>query len=228
MKTAKSQLRAAIFDFDGVLADSLPALLEVAGRLAKREGWTLPDATEIERMRDLDSRTVISRSGIPLRRLPSLIRRVRREMAGRAHALGSFPGLDQALRQLAENGFVLGIVTSNGDGAVERFLESHRWTSLFAGLETGSSLFGKSRLIRRWLDRRNIPANAAAYVGDETRDVEAARRCGALAVAAGWGYASEKALRETKPDRFVRTPAELPGALRAAEPPPRPPNETNP
>jgi HAD superfamily hydrolase (TIGR01509 family) len=42
--------------------------------------------------------------------------------------------------------------------------------------------------ILRVCERLGVPAQAAAYVADAPIDLEAARRAGAVAVAAGWGH----------------------------------------
>ena len=47
------------------------------------------------------------------------------------------------------------------------------------------------------------------YVGDETRDIEAAREAGLAMTAVTWGYNSEQALSALGPQHIVRSPGEL-------------------
>ena len=54
-----------------------------------------------------------------------------------------------------------------------------------------------------------MPLTAAIYVGDETRDVEAARKAGVQIIAVGWGLNSRASLLLQNPDFIVDSPEEL-------------------
>ena len=47
------------------------------------------------------------------------------------------------------------------------------------------------------------------YVGDEVRDIKAAKRAGMKIIAASWGYNEREALEKYKPDLIVDRPVEL-------------------
>jgi HAD superfamily hydrolase (TIGR01509 family) len=65
--------------------------------------------------------------------------------------------------------------------------------------------------IVRVCERLGVPAQAAAYVADSPIDLEAARRAGALPIAAGWGHLYQP----SAPARVVALrPGELLGLLR--------------
>ena len=49
------------------------------------------------------------------------------------------------------------------------------------------------------------------YVGDETRDIEAAREAGLRIAAVTWGYNAEETLAGLSPDHLLRSPGELLG-----------------
>ena len=50
-------------------------------------------------------------------------------------------------------------------------------------------------------------------MGDEIRDIEAARKAGVRVASVGWGYNHVDALRERQPDELLLTVAELPAVL---------------
>ena len=54
-----------------------------------------------------------------------------------------------------------------------------------------------------------IPAAAALSIGDETRDIDAAREVGMRAGAVLWGYASEAVLTAHAPDTLFRGPQDI-------------------
>jgi phosphoglycolate phosphatase len=67
--------------------------------------------------------------------------------------------------------------------------------------DCSASIFGKPAKFRRILLRRSgvDPAQAIA-IGDETRDIEAARATGIACAAVTWGYAAPNALKALGPD----------------------------
>lgn len=204
-----------LFDFDGTLADSFRATLAAGNRIAAAHGYRRLHEEEALALRSQGIREVLRQTEIPLRRLPAWMRQMRRELHEEARGMKPHPGLAEALSTLRKAGIPLGLVTSNSRENVELFLQNSGWTGWFTYLETGSNLFGKSRLIRRLLEQARIPASQAAFVGDEERDVAAAHKAGVRAVAVAWGYNDRPVLARSGPDRIVDRPEELPGCFLA-------------
>jgi phosphoglycolate phosphatase len=82
-------------------------------------------------------------------------------------------------------------------------------TVIFDFIHTATNLFGKHRALRRLLCKRRIPPEGVFYVGDQGRDVVAARRCRVKAIAAAWGYQSKVKLLGRDPDFLAETPADI-------------------
>ena len=74
-------------------------------------------------------------------------------------------------------GFALGIITSNTEVNVQIFLRSHG-LELFDFVRCSSKLLGKARMIRSVIRRQHVRAADILFVGDETRDIEAAKKAG--------------------------------------------------
>ena len=47
------------------------------------------------------------------------------------------------------------------------------------------------------------------YIGDETRDIDAAKQCGISAVAVTWGFNSEAIIAKHNPHYLVRHPKDI-------------------
>ena len=77
----------------------------------------------------------------------------------------------------------------------------------------GASLFGKPARLRQVLRAAGVPAAAAIYVGDETRDAEAAAQVGVAFGAVTWGYAAAEALLARRPAHVFGAPGEILGLL---------------
>jgi phosphoglycolate phosphatase len=89
---------------------------------------------------------------------------------------------------------------AKGSREIVRALEIPAWKlPLIAAFESGSSMFGKAARIRRLLRRSGVPASEAMLIGDETRDVEAARKAGVASGAVTWGYTKPEAFEAIRP-----------------------------
>jgi len=86
-----------------------------------------------------------------------------------------------------------------------RFIDN----SLFDFISGTSPLWGKAQHLKRLLKEHKLPKQEVIMVGDELRDIEAARQCGIKIAAVSWGYNSHEALEEAKPDWLLEHPKEL-------------------
>lgn len=206
-------MNTIIFDFDGTIADSFDTILAVTNRLAVEFGYDPASPSEIKNLQNLSSREILKQSRIPLYKLPYLLRRLKREMQHEIQHIQPFPGILEALDCLHKQGYALGILTSNTEENVSFFLEIHGVSDLFLFVHSSVSLFGKSRHINQLLRAYSLSQNAVIYVGDETRDIEAAHQSNVKIVSVGWGFNSVQALKEAKPDCLIREPEELIGAI---------------
>jgi phosphoglycolate phosphatase len=191
--------RLVIFDFDGTLADTFPWILSVMDHLADRFGYERVDPAEIETLRGSDPRTLIQKYNVPLWKIPSMAGYVRGLMAKDVHRLGLFPGIGDLLNELARQGAVLAVVTTNSCENVTRVLGPDT-AALISHFECGVDLFGKQDKIRRVLRKSGISAREAIAIGDEMRDIEAAKQAGVTSGAVAWGYATVSALEARGPD----------------------------
>jgi phosphoglycolate phosphatase len=125
-----------------------------------------------------------------------------------AHQIELFPGTPDLLEQLAATGVKIALVTSNAEANARKILGAEH-AARIDFYACGSSLFGKAPKFRRVLRKMGIPATATLAVGDETRDIDAAREVGMRAGSVLWGYASEEVLTALNPDALFRTPQDI-------------------
>ena len=112
-----------------------------------------------------------------------------------------FPQLESVLPKLSEK-YVLGIVTSNDPVNVKKFLLAHN-LDYFAFVYSDGSLFGKGKIIKNLLHKYSYAPENVIYVGDEVRDIDAARTAGINVVSVTWGLNSKKVLLENNPDFLI-------------------------
>jgi phosphoglycolate phosphatase len=206
--------KLVIFDFDGTLADSARWLSEELNPLARRFGFREVSAAQIEELRGCDSRGVLARLGVPAWKLPFIARHLRRRMKQDAEAIPLVPGAKALLRRLAGQGVVLGVVSSNSADNVRRILGPEA-AALVEHYACGAGLFGKAAKFRKVLRRARIAATETLCIGDETRDIEAARQAGLACGAVAWGYATRDVLAAGAPTWLFETPDEVATRLAA-------------
>jgi phosphoglycolate phosphatase len=196
-----------IFDFDGTLADSGPFMSQAFNKAAARFGFRQLSRDEIEAMRGRDTRTVIRELGVPIWRLPQIAAYMRR-LAQQGPAAPLFPGIAALLHTLHGAGAKLAVVSSNSEDVVRRAL-GEDCATLVLVYACNASMFGKAAKFRRVLKRTAVAADRAIAVGDETRDIEAARTADIACGAVGWGYATPAVLQAHTPDFFFHTPDDI-------------------
>ena len=201
----------AIFDFDGTLADSFPWFCSVLNQTAARFGFRQVADDEVDTLRDLDTRAVIASLGVPAWKLPMIATHMRKLAAASARDIPLHPGAADALMALHATGVTVAIVSSNAEPTIRAVLGDAQ--GLVAYYACGASLWGKPAKFRAVLKALNVPASRAIAIGDEVRDIQAARATGLSAASVAFGFNTPGALRAHKPDEFFETFADLSARL---------------
>ena len=198
-----------MFDFDGTLADSLAAIVTITNRLAPEFGYRPTPLEEVDALKGLTARQLIRHSGIPLFKIPALLRRVRSELRQQTAQIPPCLGMPTVIRQLHAQNHALGVITSNTPEAVKAFLAVHDLEQCFFAIDGGGTLFRKGKLILTCLERHQLAPDRTVYVGDEVRDIDAARFAGVRPISVTWGFNNREALIAARPDWLIDNPERL-------------------
>ncbi|MBE9224237.1 HAD-IA family hydrolase [Phormidium sp. LEGE 05292] len=202
-------IKVIIFDFDGTVADTFDALVTISNNLAPEFGYLPATPEEISTIKDLTTREIIQQSGVAIYKLPFIIRKIIAELNNKIHTLSPVEGIKTALVELKNQGNQLGIITSNDKENVQVFLQNNELLDLFDFIYSGTRIFGKSRVINNFLRQANLRPAEIVYVGDETRDIEAAKKSNIKVIAVSWGFNSRNILKQQKPDFLIEHPQQL-------------------
>src|SRR3990167_4852620 len=198
-----------IFDFDSTLVDSFLTVIEKFNLLADEFKFRKISSDEIDSLRDLTSRELVKYLEIPIYKIPSVLRSARKHMRSEMQVLSPFTYLPEVLQNLYNRQVPLGILTSNSSENVTEWLEHNKMQHLFKFIHVESSYFGKKRIVRKIIKTYKMERPQIFYIGDETRDVEAAKECNVYSVAVTWGFNSEKILTQHQPHYIVRKPDDI-------------------
>jgi phosphoglycolate phosphatase len=118
------------------------------------------------------------------------------------------------LSRLSDAGIGLALVSSNSERNICAILGTEI-ARRFHYYECGVSLFGKSSRFGKVLRRSGTLARDAICIGDEIRDLDAARRQGIAFGAVTWGYTAPDGLIARSPDVVFRSVDEIANRLAA-------------
>lgn len=213
-------IKVIIFDFDGTVADTFDALVTISNSLAPEFGYLPANPEDLPKIKDLTTREIIQRSGVAIYKLPFILRKVIAQLNSRIHTLSPVEGMKPALFELKKQGNKLGIITSNNRENVQVFLQNNGLLDLFDFIYCGTKIFGKSRVINNFLRQANLRPGEIVYVGDETRDIEAAKKSNIKVIAVSWGFNSGNILKQQKPDFLIEHPQQLIEVIKLLQNPP--------
>lgn len=202
------RLEALIFDFDGTIADTMQHVLVVYNDVATRYDVPQIAPDQIPRLRSIGPKQAMAEYGVPFWKVPLVVQAVVTGLRERIHMLEPFAEVVELLTTIKRSGAKCCLLSSNSIDNVTLFLERHG-IDVFDRLVCGASLFGKAARLRKLLKLAGLSRETTAYVGDEVRDIEAAKAVGMQSIAVSWGYAARPALVLAKPDRLFDAPAQL-------------------
>ncbi len=198
-------MKLVIFDFDGTIADTLSQVIEVANVLADKHGFK--NVKSADPLKGLSVMQLAKELGVPSYRIPSVLKEGKNLMEKQGCA-EIFPGMKEVLVELKKDNLI-GVISSSGKKRIDRFVEKQGLAGIFDFIKASSPLLGKAALIRNAVREKGFSIDSTFYVGDEIRDIEAARKAGIKVISVAWGYNSKEALKKNSPDYTVGRPEEI-------------------
>ncbi len=207
-----------VFDWDGTLMDSAAAIVN-ALQAACRD-------LELPEPADEQARFVIGLGlGDALRRVapamveadyPRMVERYRHHFLSKDHELVLFPGVVDAIADLAARGRMLGVATGKSRVGLNRALGSCGLGAYFHATRCADESFSKPHpaMLEEIMDELGVERDRTLMVGDTTHDLQMARNAGVAALAVSFGAHPLQALRTESPLACVETPAALSAWLR--------------
>jgi phosphoglycolate phosphatase len=196
-----------LFDFDGVLVDSLDLYADAVARCLDRIGTPIVKSTEdYLALFEGNFYESMAARGVDL----AAFSQAAQEILPRIDydAMKPFDGLIPVLAEL-QKGRILAVVSSNGARTIRAMLARFGFAPFFQEIFGSDFGFSKREKIDFALQKYRIPPEKAFYIGDTAGDIREAHAAGVRSVAVTWGWHSRERLLAANPDYLVDTPAML-------------------
>ena len=195
-----------IFDYDGVIVDSLHIFMKYFFKACDREGFSNINSKQVflslfegnmfEKMMD---------KGMSKEQILRIMDFMKKELLKNQGKLQVFPGIKKTLKTLSKKNTLL-IITSNDSIVVKRFLSSQN-LDIFSdiyGSEKEPSKVKKIQRIKQQYHRNNV-----FYIGDTTGDIIEGKEAKVQTIAVTWGWHDTEKLQKTSPAYILSEPQEL-------------------
>jgi len=208
--------RAVLFDFDGTFADTAPDLAAAVNAMRVKRGLAPLEAQAVRPYASMGARGLL-RIGFGMTPESHDYAAMREEFLDNYAAAicvhtRLFPGVRELLRTLEQRAIAWGIVTNKAMRFTERLvpLLAVQPACVVGGDSTPHLKPHPAPLLLASKTLGIEPGNCS-YVGDDLRDIQAARAAGMRAIAVEYGYhgADDAGPRTWNADAVVTHPAEI-------------------
>jgi N-acetyl-D-muramate 6-phosphate phosphatase len=189
-----SGFEAVLFDLDGTLVDSAPDLAAAINKVKRDQGESDVAYEALRAVVSKGGRAMLS-VAFPDRSMEQRESLLKPFLDYYARSLAElsapFEQVSELLAQLEQRNIIWGVVTNKPEYLAVDVIRGMQWQQRCAVLIGGDTLPQKKPEPEPLLvaaQRIGIDPQRCAYVGDDLRDIQAARAAGMYSVAAHWGY----------------------------------------
>ena len=222
-----SDFRVVVFDYDGTLFDTRPAIVHCIQRTFAEAGRPLPDVDAIaatvktgvplhETLTDLEQRLEGDRT--TLDKMVGVYRKI--YLAEAAPFLKPYLGLSETLQTLSADGIKSLVISNKGRAAIHKSLDESGLSSFVDMVFGDEPNFPKKpdpailtgHVLPQYAD---LPRDQILIVGDTETDILFAKAAGIASCWASYGYGEPERCRELKPDYVITMIEQLPALVRS-------------
>ncbi|HOX33965.1 MAG TPA: HAD family hydrolase [Spirochaetales bacterium] len=210
-------MKAAIFDLDGTLADTIGDISAAVNRSLARRGFPVHGAGDYKLMVGNGFRNLVTKALPPSERSEARIEELRAESAAdyEAHCFDltrPYPGVRELLAALAGEGLPMAVLSNKIQALTAKVVAGLFPEIPFVLVRGEGPGFPRKPDPAAALDAARllgVPPAEVAYLGDSDVDMRTAAAAGMLALGAAWGFRGEAELRAAGADAVLAEPGEM-------------------
>lgn len=204
--------KVVFFDFDGTIAETIYAGVSIYNNIAREYGFREITEDMVPSLREKSPRTVVKELEISRLKIPIVARRLKKELKEVISTIKPISGISDVILFLKQKGCKVGIITSNSKSNVNIFLKKNK-LNVFDFINANSGIFYKAAAIKKTISNYELEDYEKIFIGDEIRDILAAKKNKVTVVSVTWGVNSRLGLENNNADFVVDTTEELKGIL---------------
>lgn len=198
-----------LFDFDGVLADTLEDILEFAREACTQMGFERnPKPADLDALENMSFVDFGRQLDVPPEYIDEFVSCCLQMFNQKPHPPKIFEGMERVVAEAAKHN-TIAIITGNTTPTVEAFLEEHDLREHITTVIGVERIASRSEKIKIALVELGRTEESVYLVGDSLSDIRAARETGIKNIAVGWGHQSPSRLMTANPDYLVNSVQEL-------------------
>lgn len=201
-------IKNIIFDLDGTIIDDLDEMLSIFKTISHKYTSITNVDKYCSEYRKRGTGWLLNQLSIPKNRHAELIDELLSKLNKSIQRIRIHTGLKDTLLILKKQGYVLGLLTTNNQKNIKSFLKKQD-LFVFDFIYPDSTILFKDKFLIKAITEQGFNKSETAYVGDEDRGVEAAKKAGIKSIAVTWGFNSKKLLQKSNPDYLTDKPTEL-------------------
>ncbi|MFJ6207186.1 HAD hydrolase-like protein [Lysinibacillus sp. NPDC092081] len=201
-------MKYIIFDFDGTLADSTAVFASAWNTLALKYKFKGIELKEIEALKKLSIAERSKLFDFPMYKLPMILPQFYRLYRQSLNDVHLYDGIKEVLMEIDKRGYKILIVSSNSQENILEFLKMNG-IQCVSNVLCSNRIFGKDKVIKKFLKDSSITPTEVLYIGDEQRDIVACKKVGVPIIWVGWGYDAIEVVQQEEPEYKVTTPQEI-------------------
>ncbi|MFB7156951.1 HAD-IA family hydrolase [Lysinibacillus sp. NPDC056232] len=201
-------MKYIIFDFDGTLADSTAVFASAWNTIAQKYKFKGIELKEIESLKKLSITERSKLFDFPMYKLPMILPQFYRLYRQSLNDVHLYDGMKEVLMEIDKRGYKILIISSNSQENILEFLKMND-IHCVSNVLCSNRIFGKDKVIKKFLKDSSITPSEVLYIGDEQRDIVACKKVGVPIIWVGWGYDAIEVVQQEEPEHKVATPQEI-------------------
>jgi phosphoglycolate phosphatase len=200
-------MKLFLFDFDGVLVDSLDVYEKTVTDCLKKINQPLTRGREeyLELFEDNFYESLVKK-GVDL----DAFMKASVDILAQTNFKDIKPldAVVPVVRELHKNHCLI-VVSSNDSASIKEALKLFHYDGYFREILGSDFMFSKKEKILYAIKKYQVTPQDIYYIGDTTGDIKEGRQAGVKTVGVTWGWHSKEKMAAAKPDYLFDTPQEL-------------------
>lgn len=168
-------MKHIIFDFDGTAADSTAVFASAWNTLAQKYKFKGIELKEIDTLKKLSISERSKLFDFPMYKLPMILPQFYKLYRQSLNDVHLFEGMKEVLIEIDKRGYKILIISSNSKENILEFLKMNG-IHCVADVLCSNRIFGKDKVMKKFLKEANVDSSDVVYIGDEQRDIVACKK----------------------------------------------------